>query len=310
MLPSAVAKRRTTTTQRGDSVIALGLQATAGHALEMATPPASAWAKHKEDGNNAYRSGDIKAAIRAYSAALGSADLTDDKERATLLSNRAQALLRTDEHAAAVEDCTAALALDPTNIKALFRRAAAMEAMGAKKDAIQDYQRVLEIDAAVVDARKALVRLGVQPKPSPSAASPGGSGGRRDGKSAPLRLTSEEMKSLQEARAAIAHLEAQLSQAQQRRGEAERKLQLNRICAAEVTKSSESSAVYRHVGKAFLRSTRPETTVRLDDEAAELEKRSKLAERTADMLRRQLEEASTAHDELVKTLQRTAAGRK
>lgn len=86
----------------------------------MATD-APAWAALKAQANAAYTAGRVDEAIDLYTRALASADMPP-ADRATLLANRAQALLRVAKHELAVEDCTACLTLSPDNVKAQFRR--------------------------------------------------------------------------------------------------------------------------------------------------------------------------------------------
>lgn len=81
---------------------------------------AEEWKAHKAEGNEAYRAQDFPRAIEKYTDALQHE--MPDKERATILSNRAQCHLRGKSYEAVVEDCTASLTLDPENVKALFRR--------------------------------------------------------------------------------------------------------------------------------------------------------------------------------------------
>ena len=103
----------------------------------------------KQRGNEAFRKGQIAEAVALYTQALdqlasdaaGAAQEQRRKMRSTLLCNRAAARLKwqpggqagEDEASsraqleATVEDCSAALEDDPSNQKALFRRAVARE---------------------------------------------------------------------------------------------------------------------------------------------------------------------------------------
>ena len=58
-------------------------------------------------------------------------------------ANRAMASLKLGEAAEAEQDCTRALALDPSYLKAWQRRAAARVAMGRQLDAIDDLESAL-----------------------------------------------------------------------------------------------------------------------------------------------------------------------
>ena len=68
----------------------------------------------KERGNCCFRQRQYDAACVEYSAALTCA--ASDAQRAVALNNRALARLEMGEHASAVEDCTAVLAVDPANV--------------------------------------------------------------------------------------------------------------------------------------------------------------------------------------------------
>lgn len=96
-----------------------------------------------------------------YTAALGG-DLPAE-DRAVILCNRAQVQLRLGKNAEAVEDCTACLTLAPNNVKAMFRRATALEALGNKADALKDFREVARLDPAVADAAAAIRRWVCRP---------------------------------------------------------------------------------------------------------------------------------------------------
>jgi tetratricopeptide (TPR) repeat protein len=70
--------------------------------------------ERKERGNCCFRERQYESACAEYSAAIACAD--SDAHRAVALNNRALARLEMGEHAGAVEDCTAALVVDPANV--------------------------------------------------------------------------------------------------------------------------------------------------------------------------------------------------
>lgn len=86
----------------------------------MAETEKVGWEKLKAEGNAAYTSGNIQGAIEKYTAALQ--EEVPNDERAVILCNRAQCYLRLGQNSSVIEDCTACLTLQPSNIKALFRR--------------------------------------------------------------------------------------------------------------------------------------------------------------------------------------------
>ena len=58
-----------------------------------------------------------------------------------------------------VEDCTAALSLQPDYAKALMRRGLAFEAQNKPSDAVADVKKALETDPKLKEAAAALPRL-------------------------------------------------------------------------------------------------------------------------------------------------------
>ena len=110
---------------------------------------------HKGRGNDAFKRGDWQHAIESYTSALnhfglrvGSAEQRSHK--VTLLSNQAEALLKMDEFLRARDACDAALQLDPTHGKSLYRRARALRQLGPWMGG------VAAMDAAAADLRKLL----------------------------------------------------------------------------------------------------------------------------------------------------------
>ena len=116
----------------------------------------------KAQGNAHYSAKQFDDAIRCYTEAL---ELTrpDDEEFsysiAVFYSNRAACHLQLQSWEDAVEDCSAALDKSPRYVKALMRRATALEALDRLEDALQDYHAVLEIDPTVQLARKKHAQL-------------------------------------------------------------------------------------------------------------------------------------------------------
>ena len=93
--------------------------------------------RHK--GNEHYRAGRWRAALGHYERAQSIAELVCglspsdqaeiDKNRVSAALNIAAAHLALDQHAGAVRQCTAALALEPRNATALLRRGKALSLM-------------------------------------------------------------------------------------------------------------------------------------------------------------------------------------
>ncbi|KDN38149.1 TPR-like protein, partial [Tilletiaria anomala UBC 951] len=78
----------------------------------------------REQGNAAYASGDYQEATEHYTRAIGY-----DATEAIFPLNRAACLLKLKKFAEAERDCSAALALDPHNHKAYFRRGVSRAAL-------------------------------------------------------------------------------------------------------------------------------------------------------------------------------------
>ena len=144
----------------------------------------SGWDELKAQGTAAYKLDDFAGALSLYTRALADASLPPP-ERATLLNNRAQCHLKLEDWGSAVADATSALTLDPTNVKALFRRCvpggkgacadgvlcapshphphtssgSAYEGLRDPQQALADYQAVLALSPGQTDARAAVKRL-------------------------------------------------------------------------------------------------------------------------------------------------------
>ena len=147
----------------------------------------------KARGNESYAVGDFERALEAYTEALacvgvvsetrdettkreekprvvdGSTDAvatTDenattavDGVAATYRANRAACLLRLGKHRQAIEDCDAALEIDPSYVKVYLRRASAREALGEVEEALEDYERARALAPGEASARRGAERL-------------------------------------------------------------------------------------------------------------------------------------------------------
>jgi len=217
------------------------------------------WAALKAEGNKAYAAGDFKTAVTKYGDVL-KLDSLSPADRSTILSNRAQCFIKMSEHAAAAEDCTAALDLDSGNVKALFRRAASREAMGDKSGAVSDYRAVLAAQPGQEESRRAIARL------DPSSAVAAGRGRRQ------RKLTQEEVTALQEAQGESGRLQNQLRQLKQRSITLQQRQRISALTRSEVSKADIDGEMYRHVGKMFARVPRVDHLRTLDAEKASLDK--------------------------------------
>ncbi|XP_031343855.1 dnaJ homolog subfamily C member 7 [Photinus pyralis] len=101
--------------------------------------------RKKEEGNEAYKSCKFQEAINLYTEAL-SIDPLNKKTNAKLYFNRATVLARLVKLQDAVKDCTSALQLDETYLKALLRRAKCHTDLGDYEEAVRDYEKACKMD--------------------------------------------------------------------------------------------------------------------------------------------------------------------
>uniref|UniRef100_A0A0A9X6M6 Tetratricopeptide repeat protein 1 n=1 Tax=Lygus hesperus TaxID=30085 RepID=A0A0A9X6M6_LYGHE len=113
----------------------------------------------KNQGNNLFKNGSFLESIDEYTLALRTCPLSFNKLRAVLYANRAAAKVHLGRKVLAIEDCTKAIELDETYIKAYIRRATLYEETEKFDEALGDYNKVLEFDRTNADALKASVRL-------------------------------------------------------------------------------------------------------------------------------------------------------
>lgn len=107
-------------------------------------------ARDKETGDKCYRGANFEGAIEAYTRCI---DATPDKGSELCLkaySNRSACYKQLSNFDGTIADCTAVLDSDPSNVKALVRRAQAFEAVERYKSALQDIKFVLSMPQAMV----------------------------------------------------------------------------------------------------------------------------------------------------------------
>ncbi|GLV40137.1 spaghetti [Carabus blaptoides fortunei] len=103
--------------------------------------------REKEKGNQFVKNKKWDEAISCYTHAIAC-----DPKDPIFFANRA--LLHSAE-----ADCTSALQLDPTYVKALQRRAAARDGLKQLQDAVTDLNRVLELEPHNIESKKELQKL-------------------------------------------------------------------------------------------------------------------------------------------------------
>lgn len=97
----------------------------------------------KEEGNSAFKAKDYRRAIDLYGQAL-EVDPTNKDMNAKILQNRAQAYLNLKEYDSAISDCTEALRLDPSYVKAMKVRGKAYAGAENWEEAVREFKSVAE----------------------------------------------------------------------------------------------------------------------------------------------------------------------
>lgn len=99
----------------------------------------------KEAGNAAFKAGNYQEAYDLYTECL-SYDLNNKSLNAILYSNRATASSKLNKLDKCIEDCTKAIELDDSYLKAYLKRAKAYMDTEQYEQAVQDYERVCKLD--------------------------------------------------------------------------------------------------------------------------------------------------------------------
>ncbi|KAH7969281.1 hypothetical protein HPB52_016476 [Rhipicephalus sanguineus] len=105
----------------------------------------------KQEGNDLFKAGDFAGALEKYTKALS---IVDSGEKAVLLNNRAAANLKLHRYEQALKDASEVLELNQSDVKALFRRSQAYEALGKVDEAFKDARKILQIDPKNSAARE------------------------------------------------------------------------------------------------------------------------------------------------------------
>lgn len=113
----------------------------------------------KEEGNEQFKKGDYIEAESSYSRALQMCPSCFQKDRSILFSNRAAARMKQDKKEMAINDCSKAIQLNPSYIRAILRRAELYEKTDKLDEALEDYKSILEKDPSIHQAREACMRL-------------------------------------------------------------------------------------------------------------------------------------------------------
>ena len=100
--------------------------------------------REKEKGNELFRVGDMKESIQCYSKSI-----MLDKTNAKSFANRALAKMKCSppDLQGAIDDCNAALEIDPKYIKAYVRRGTLLDRLGRYDEAVKDFEVADRLDA-------------------------------------------------------------------------------------------------------------------------------------------------------------------
>uniref|UniRef100_A0AAX7SP57 J domain-containing protein n=1 Tax=Astatotilapia calliptera TaxID=8154 RepID=A0AAX7SP57_ASTCA len=111
----------------------------------LACRNAKALKAKKEEGNQAFKNNNYEAAYQLYTEALA-IDPNNIKTNAKLYCNRATAGAKLKKVDQAIEDCTSAIKLDDTYIKAYLRRAQCYMDTEQYEEAVRDYEKVYQTE--------------------------------------------------------------------------------------------------------------------------------------------------------------------
>ncbi|GMI97567.1 tetratricopeptide repeat 1 [Hibiscus trionum] len=115
----------------------------------------------KMEGNKLFGNGQYEEALLQYEIALQvTAEMPSASEiRSICHSNRAVCFMKLGKYGETIKECSKALELNPSYLKALVRRGEAHEKLENFEEAIADMKKILELDPANDQARKAIRRL-------------------------------------------------------------------------------------------------------------------------------------------------------
>ncbi|KAF5893291.1 mitochondrial import receptor subunit TOM70 [Clarias magur] len=119
----------------------------------------------KNRGNKFFKAGKYEQAITCYTEAISLCPKEQKSDLSTFYQNRAAAYEQQGKWTEVVEDCSQAVEMNPRYIKALFRRARALEKLDNKKECLEDVTAVCILEAfqnqqSMLLADKVLKQLG------------------------------------------------------------------------------------------------------------------------------------------------------
>uniref|UniRef100_A0A673IBL8 Mitochondrial import receptor subunit TOM70 n=1 Tax=Sinocyclocheilus rhinocerous TaxID=307959 RepID=A0A673IBL8_9TELE len=136
-----------------------------GSEAEMILSPLDRAQSAKNKGNKYFKAGKYDQAIQCYTDAISLCPKEQKGDLSTFYQNRAAAYEQQLKWTEVIQDCSQAVELNPCYIKALFRRAKALEKLGNKKECLEDVTAVCILEVfqnqqSMLLADKVLKQLG------------------------------------------------------------------------------------------------------------------------------------------------------
>lgn len=115
----------------------------------------------KVEGNKLFGDGLYEEALLKYDYAIQlSPEMSDSSEiRSICHNNRATCFFKLNKYEDTIKECTKALKLNPTYMKALIRRGEAHEKLENYDEAIADMKKIIELDPSNHKCKRTIVRL-------------------------------------------------------------------------------------------------------------------------------------------------------
>jgi len=115
----------------------------------------------KAEGNKHFAAGKYEDALSQYKIALEIASELESVEDicSACHSNRAVCFFKLGKYDETIKECSRALELNPSYVKALLRRGEAHEKLEHYDEAIADMKRIIELDPSNAQAKRSLFRL-------------------------------------------------------------------------------------------------------------------------------------------------------
>ncbi|KAL8037272.1 hypothetical protein ABFX02_11G029700 [Erythranthe guttata] len=115
----------------------------------------------KLEGNSLFKDGLYEEALTKYELAIQTVpnDPSSSELQSICHANRAACFSKLGKYEETVKECTKALELNPTYLKALLRRAEAREKLEQYDESIADLTKIVELDPLNDQARRSVIRL-------------------------------------------------------------------------------------------------------------------------------------------------------